>query len=349
MLACGQDAATTAVPQATSPSADRSLESPTQALGDPSKGITALPSVADLVERIGPAVVLVSVESPDLNALSGLDEEQEAGTAIVVRQDGYLVTNSHVILGAEAVTVSLADGRVFDAEVVGNDPVSDLAVLKIDAKGLPVATLGGSERLRTGDWVVAIGNALGLKGGPTVALGIISAQGRAITTDLGQLYDLIQTDAAINQGTSGGPLVSLDGQVVGINTAILRQATGIGFAISSSVAVPIIESLIENGRVIRPLIGLTATDVTSRLAAELKLPAAEGVVVTTMSEDGPAYLAGIRVGDVITKLGDSRTPDMGRFLGRLWSYRPGDRVEVGYISSGKSHAVLVTLAERPSQ
>lgn len=348
MLACGQEATSTDVSQMTPPPADRSSDSLTQASGDSETGVTKPPSVADMVERIGPSVAFVSIQSSELSPLSGLDEETEAGTAIVVRPDGYLVTNSHVILSADAVTVSLADGRVFDAEVVGNDPVSDLAVLKIDAEGLPVATLGGSERLRTGDWVVAIGNALGLKGDPTVAIGIVSAQGRTITTDLGQLYDLIQTDAAINQGTSGGPLLNLDGQVVGINTAILRQAHGIGFAISSSVAIPIIESLIEKGKVIRPLIGLTATDVTSRVAAELKLPAAEGVVVTMMSEEGPAYLAGIRVGDVITKLDRALTPDMGRFLGHLWSYRPGDRIEVEYISGGKSHAVLVTLAERPS-
>jgi S1-C subfamily serine protease len=301
-----------------------------------------------MVERVGRSVAFVSIQSAELSALSGFEGENEVGTAVVVRPDGYLVTNSHVILNADAVWVSLPDGRSFESEVVGSDPISDLAVLKIDAEGLTVATLGGSERLRVGDWVVAIGNALGLKGDPTVAIGIVSAQGRTITTDLGQLYDLIQTDAAINQGTSGGPLVNLEGEVVGINTAILRQATGIGFAISSSVAIPIIESLIEHGRVVRPLIGLTATDVTSRIAAELKLPAAQGVVVTTMSEDGPAYLAGIRVGDVITKLDGTLTPDMGRFLGRLWSYRPGDRVEVEYVSGGESHAVLVTLAERPS-
>jgi serine protease Do len=301
-----------------------------------------------MVERISPTVALVSIRSAELTAVSGFDEDNEVGTAIVVRPDGYLVTNSHVILSANSVKVSLSDGRVFDAEVVGIDPVSDLAVLKIDAEGLSSARLGGSEHLRVGDWVVSIGNALGLKGEPTVALGIVSAQGRTITTDIGQLYDLIQTDAAINQGTSGGPLVNLDGEVVGINTAILRQATGIGFAISSSVAVPIIESLIEKGRVVRPLIGLTATDVTARVATELRLSTPEGVVVTTMSEDGPAYLAGIRVGDVITKLGGTLTPDMAKFLSRLWSYQPGNRVKVEYLSGGESHAVLVTLAERPS-
>lgn len=196
--------------------------------------------------------------------------------------------------------------------------------------------------------MIAVGNVLALKGGPTVTLGIVSALGRSLTTDRGSLYDLLQTDAAINEGNSGGPLVNLQGEVIGVNTAILRDAYGIGFAVSSAVASPIIESLIEDGRVVRPLIGLTGADVTPSRASQLKLNVDEGVIVTRLSREGPAFKGGIRVGDVITKLDGIPTPDMARFLTLLWTYDVSDVVQLEYISNNQTFETSVELAERPA-
>ncbi len=305
-----------------------------------------LPSIADLVEEVSPAVASITTESLRRGLFFEFPNEA-AGTGMIVRPDGYLVTNLHVVDGATDIRVHLSDGRTFQAEIVGRDFVSDLAVLKIDARGLPTIRFGSSDGLRVGDWVIAVGNAAGLKGGPSVTLGIISARGRTITTDRGQLYDLIQTDAAINDGNSGGPLINLRGEVVGINTAILRQAQGIGFAVSASVAEPIIESLIESGRFVRPLIGLMGDDLTQAMASELNLSTSEGIVVTRMTRDGPAFLAGIRVGDVITELDGLPTPDMARFLSVLWSHGVGDTIEVRYFNDDAFEVTTLTLQERP--
>ena len=301
-----------------------------------------LPSIASLVERIRPSVVSITTEAVRRGMFRNFTDEG-AGSGIIIRPDGLIATNAHVISGFDGIQVHLDDGRTFDAEIVGQDLISDLAVLRIGAEDLPYVVPTGSDALRVGDWVLAVGNAVALRGGPTVTLGIVSGRDRTITTELGQLFDLIQTDAAINAGNSGGPLVDLDGNVVGINTAIMRQAQGIGFAVSSYVAVPILDSLIETGRYIRPLIGLTGADVTPALGLGLD----EGVLVTSMPRGGPAYAAGIRVGDIITSLNDIPTADMPSFLSTLWSFRPGDEISVAFQSGGKTRTVKLTLIERP--
>ena len=301
-----------------------------------------LPSIASLVERIRPSVVSITTEAVRRGMFRNFTDEG-AGSGIIIRPDGLIATNAHVISGFDGIQVHLDDGRTFDAEIVGQDLISDLAVLRIGAEDLPYVVPTGSDALRVGDWVLAVGNAVALRGGPTVTLGIVSGRDRTITTELGQLFDLIQTDAAINAGNSGGPLVDLDGNVVGINTAIMRQAQGIGFAVSSYVAVPILDSLIETGRYIRPLIGLTGADVTPALGLGLD----EGVLVTSMPRGGPAYASGIRVGDIITSLNGIPTADMPSFLSTLWSFRPGDEISVAFQSGGKTRTVKLTLIERP--
>ena len=315
----------------------------------PSPPATAsvLPSLADVVDNVTPWVAAITVESLVRGLFYSFTDEGD-GSGFVLRSDGYIVTNEHVIRGAAEIKVHLANGETYDARVVGRDRVTDLAVLKISAENLPTAEFGKADDMRVGDWVMTIGNALALKGGPTVTLGIVSALGRTITTEQGAFYDLIQTDAAINDGNSGGPLVNLDGEVVGINQAILRQARGMGFAISASVAAPVLESLIENGHVVRPLIGLTGQDVTAAIANELNLVVTQGIIVTSMSRDGPAYRAGIRVGDVVTKLDDIPTPDMADFLGLLWSYDIGDQVNVEYLHENQTLTTTVELDERTS-
>ena len=338
------------------PAATQVAESvPQNAVPSPSSPITTLPapsafgmlpSVSDLLSKVEPAVASIAVESVARGLFFDFSDEG-AGSGMVVRPDGYIVTNFHVIQNANDIRVNLPSGETYHAIVVGRDKLTDLAIIKIDAQNLPTVTFGNSDALRVGDWVVALGNVLALKGGPTVTLGIVSAKGRTTTTERGNLYDLIQTDAAINDGNSGGPLVNLDGEVIGINTAIIRQAQGIGFAISSSVATPIIDSLIEHGRVVRPLIGLVGADVNPARANQLNLSVTEGVIVTRLSRDGPAYQGGIRVGDIVTKINDIPTPDMARFLRLLWTYDVRDVVTLEYVSNHETLYAQVELMERP--
>lgn len=312
----------------------------------PPAALASLPSISTLVEDIEDAVVSISVEAVSRGMFIDFTDEG-AGTGVVIRPDGYIVTNYHVIQGAREIKINLWNGDVYDAAIVGYDRITDLAVLKIDAENLTTIKMGDSDVINVGDWVVALGNALALKGGPTVTLGIVSARDRTVSTERGDLYGLIQTDAAINDGNSGGPLINLRGEVVGINTAILRRAQGIGFAVGSSAAQPIIDTLIEDGRVVRPLIGLTGADVTAARANQLGLNVREGIIVTRMTEDGPAHSAGIRPGNVITKLNDIPTPDMANFLSLLWTFDVGQEIQVEYVNANETYTTTVTLVERP--
>lgn len=308
---------------------------------------SSLPSIAELVSKVKPAVVSISVQSLNQGLFSQFTDEG-SGTGIIIQPDGFILTNFHVIQNAKEITVSLSGGETYTASVIGYDRITDLAMIKIEAVNLPTITFLDSDNIRVGDWVIAFGNALALKGGPTVTMGIISAQGRTIQTDKGALYDLIQTDAAINTGNSGGPLIDLTGRVVGINTAILRGAQGIGFAVSSKVAQPIIKSLIDHGRVVRPLIGLTGADVTPTRASRWDLPVTEGIIITRTSRDGPAEQGGLKEGDIIMKMNGESTPDMATFLTLLWSMNVGQTLEVEFLRQSKSLKALITLTERPA-
>lgn len=309
-------------------------------------GGLALPSIANLVENVETAVASISVESVNRGMFYDFTDEG-AGTGVIVRPDGYIVTNYHVIQDVVGVKAHLPNGQSYDAEIVGWDVISDLAVIKIEPdEALPVASWGDSEDVRVGDWVVAVGNAMALKGGPTVTLGIVSALGRTVKTDRDPLYDMIQTDAAINDGNSGGPLLNLAGEVVGINSAMLRQARGIGFAISSETARPIIESLIKHGRMVRPLIGLSAQDVTPAISSRMTLSVDEGIIVTRIADGGPAFQAGLQVGDVALKLDGVPISDMAEFLTMLWTYSVGDAVLLEYMREDKLFETTIELAER---
>ena len=324
---------------------------PTPAVGVQSRPFTtlqSLPSIANVVDQIRPWVASITVETQIRGFFTTFDEEG-AGSGFVVRPDGYVVTNNHVIQGASEVQVHLPGGDTYDAAVVGRDDVRDIAVLKIDATGLPFAEFAPAG-LRVGDWVMTMGNALDLMGGPTVTLGIVSGLGRTMQTEQypNFFYDLIQTDAAINTGNSGGPLVDLQGKVVGINQATLRQAQGISFAISAATAEPIIQSLIDHGRVVRPSLGFRGIDVTPARASRFRLVVTEGVLVTRVSGEGPAYVGGVRVGDIITKIDGIPTQDMARLLSLLWSYKVGDNILVEYISEDQYLSTTIELAERSS-
>lgn len=308
---------------------------------------TILPTIADIVRAVEPAVVSISVDILSRGIFYDFTDEG-SGTGMIVRSDGYIVTNYHVIQGSKDIEVGLFDGNHYSAEIVGLDLLSDLAVIKIGANQLPTVAFRETDDIRTGDWVATIGNALGLKGGPTVTLGIISGLGRTIRTERGDLYNMIQTDAAINKGNSGGPLIDMDGEVIGINTAVYGGAQGVGFAVSSGVAKPIINSLIENGKVIRPLIGLSGMTNTPELSDRFGLGTSKGILITQIAPEKPAYNAGLIAGDVITALNDQQTDDMADFLTILWSYTVGETVKVDYISDQRPQSTSVTLMERPS-
>ena len=304
-------------------------------------------SVAQLVRAVTPWVASITTESDVPGFFNNFDSDG-AGSGFVIRPDGYVVTNWHVVQGADNVKVHLPSGRSYDAEMVGRDAATDLAVLKIDAVDLPTAGMA-SDAPSVGDWVMAMGNALALKGGPTVTLGIVSGLDRSIQTSRGEFYDLIQTDAAVNVGNSGGPLVNMDGEVVGVNQATLRQAEGISFAIDSSVAAPIIDLLIEDGFVVRPTIGLNGRDLTPAIASRYRIEATgEGVIITTVDRGGPAFRSGMQVGDVITKIDAIPTPDRAAFQGILWSYDVGDSVSIEYIRDNEVRTTVVELAQQQS-
>jgi S1-C subfamily serine protease len=334
--------ATTAVAGLTSPIPDGAAGATPSGLDGP------LPALREVVGRVSPAVVGVDVNSTALDFFLRPVEQHSAGSGAIIRPDGFVITNDHVIAGANSIQVSLADNRVFDARVVGRDSRSDLAVLKIDAGELPYLAFAPRDSVDVGDWVLAFGNALGLEGGPTVTVGIVSALGRTVRTSSGAtLADLIQTDAAINEGNSGGPLVSLQGELVGVNTTILAEAQGIGFAINSETVERFARDLIEFGRVRLPLIGLQGRTITPGVAQQLGLGNASGVLVTTVV-DGPARRAGIEPQDVVTRLAGQAITGWDQFLGILWSRRPGETVEIELVRDGETRKLPVTLDERPA-
>src|SRR5437588_2475001 len=286
-------------------------------------------SYADVVSKVAPAVVTIRAErrvrAPQLHPF--FDDpffqdcfggrapqtqqqpprelrQQALGSGVVISPDGYIVTNHHVVDGAQQITVDLTDRRSFAAKVVGTDQPSDLAVLKIDARDLPVLTLGDSDKVRVGDIVLAVGNPLGV--GQTVTAGIISAKGRRTGLSDGSFEDFLQTDAPINQGNSGGALVNTVGELIGINSQILPGMgggnIGIGFAIPSNMARTVMDQLVKDGKVRRGQLGITVSRVTSDLAAGLGLKDVRGVLINSVTAGGPADKAGLKMGDVILKL-----------------------------------------------
>lgn len=310
------------------------------------RAASGLPDLSGIIKSVSPSVVAVDTSTVGLDFFLHPVEQRGAGSGVIIRPDGFIVTNSHVISNASNITVALADGRVFPATLVGRDDPSDLAVLKIDAGELPALPFADPATARVGDWVIALGNALGLDGGPTVTVGIISALGRSVRTGSGfTLSDLIQTDAAINEGNSGGPLVNLQGQLVGLNTTIIAGAQGIGFSINSGTVEQFSNDLIELGRVRRPLIGISGRTVTAGLAQQLRLPVASGVLVLRLSS-GPAGSAGIEAGDVIVEIAGLEIATWDQFLSHLWRHRPGETIDIVVLRGGDRIVLPVVLAER---
>jgi len=271
--------------------------------------------------------------------------QEGLGSGFIVSEDGYVITNSHVVRGADEVIVTLTDGREFQAEIVGADARTDVAVLKIDADDLQPAELGDSDELRVGRWVVALGNPFGLQS--TITAGIVSATGRS-HMGIVDYEDFIQTDAAINPGNSGGPLVNLRGQVVGVSSAILTRSggyMGIGFAIPINMVRSIMTSLIEEGQVVRGWLGVLIQNLNEGLAESFHFSGTDGVLVSDVTEDGPADRAGIESGDIITRFGGKPAHDMDKLRLLVASTKPGEEVEIMLFRDGRRVTIRAEIGE----
>ena len=324
-------------------------------------------SYADVVSRVSPAVITIHSEmrvraaqqypfmdDPMFRQFFGdrvpqqLPEQRRSGlgSGVIISTDGYILTNHHVVDGAEQIKVDLNDNRTLDAKVVGSDPPSDLAVLKVDAANLPVLALGDSDKVRVGDVVLAIGNPLGI--GQTVTMGIISAKGRQTGMSSGSFEDFLQTDAPINQGNSGGALVSTNSELVGINSQILSPSggsIGIGFAIPSNMARTITDTLVKTGKVRRGQLGITVVKLNSEPAKELGIKETKGVGVAQVQPGSAADRAGLRKGDVITSFNGVEITDPNVFRNLVASTAPGTEVSLTVIRDGREQQIRAKLGE----
>jgi serine protease Do len=278
-----------------------------------------------------------------------LPPQQGVGSGVIVSGDGYILTNNHVVSGADEVTVTLEKGRDISAKVVGTDPMSDLAVIQVNEKDLPAATLGDSDDLRVGEWVVAAGNPFGLR--DTVTAGIVSAKGRS-NVRIAEYEDFIQTDAAINPGNSGGPLVDLHGRVVGVNTAIATRSggnAGVGFAIPINMAKSIMDSLIHKGEVVRGWLGVAIQPLDEALAKSFGYDSTEGALIGDVLPDSPAEDAGLKAGDIVVKFGDKKIEDVQQLRNLAAATEPGTKVDIEVIRDGKPVTVSLKVTQREAQ
>jgi len=334
-------------------------------------------SYAPVIKKVAPAVVKIvttsKVENTSMQQMPGFDDpfwrhffgdqfgqngngrrsqqmpelQHGLGSGVIVTKDGYILTNNHVVDGAKEVKVTLQDGKEFTAKVIGRDPKSDIAVVKIDAKDLPTVPLADSEKVETGDVVLAIGNPFGV--GQTVTSGIVSAKNRG-NMGIEDYEDFIQTDAAINPGNSGGALVDINGRLIGINTAILSRSggsQGVGFAIPSDLARSVMDSLVKNGKVTRGYLGVMIQTVTPDLAQEFKLKDNQGALVGDVVPNGPADKAGLKNGDVVTEFNGRPVADSRRLQLQVAGTAPGSTVPMQILRDGEKKTLDVTVKELP--
>lgn len=332
------------------------------------------PSFSPIVKAVAPSVVKVSVSSqakarrmempnmPDLRRFFGpgfqmpndqqqqqrMPKQEGVGSGVIVTKDGYILTNNHVVADANEIKIVMTDGREFEGKVIGRDPKTDVAVIKVEANDLPAITFADSDKIEVGDVVLAVGHPFGI--GQTVTTGIVSAKGRAT---LGLDYeDFIQTDAAINPGNSGGALVDIEGRLIGMNTAILSHSggnQGIGFAVPTNLARWVMESLVDNGSVERGFLGVNIQDLTPQLAKQFKLDQASGALVAAVTPDSPAEKAGVKSGDVITDFNGKPVTDSRHLKLQVGFTVPGSAVPMTVLRDGKSTSLSVTVKELPGE
>lgn len=309
-------------------------------------------ALTEAVKKVGPAVVTVTGTIPSQMTQFGPSGPQTvSGSGVFISDQGYIITNNHVIDGMSSPTILLADGTREAATLVGTDKYSDIAVLKASGLVPAVASLGNSDLLNAGETVLAIGSPLG-DFTNTVTVGVVSATGRSIDTGNGYTIDgLIQTDAAINQGNSGGPLVNLAGEVIGINTLIVRDsgsgtvAEGLGFAIPINTVAAVANQIISTGYVSRPFMGINFQPLSPDISAAYNLPVDYGAYVTSVAASSPASQAGLQKGDIITGIGDISLDETHSFINTLFMFKPGDQVNVHYMRNNQAGQVLMTLGE----
>jgi len=318
-------------------------------------------AIATVAERVSPAVVTLSVETPRTRPATGRfpfgpprggrgggGDSQIAtgsGSGVIIRADGYILTNNHVVENATRIDVVLQDGRRLRGQVVGTDRATDLAVVRVRATSLPTASWGSSDRARVGEWVVAIGAPFGLD--YTVTAGVLSATGRGIGAN--EIEDYLQTDASINPGNSGGPLVNLSGEILGINTMIIGRGTGIGFAIPSDMAHLVSNQLIQHGVVRRAYVGVGFQELTPELASHFGAPGGRGALVNHIESNGPAARAGIQEGDVVLSVNGNAVSEGRDLLRQVIRHPVGADINLSVLRNGRRRSFTVTTAERPRQ
>ena len=276
-------------------------------------------------------------------------EVQGSGSGVIIREDGYIVTNNHVIAGANAIEVTLNNNRTYPARLIGTDPATDVALIKIEENGLPTVPFADSDQLRLGEWVLAIGSPYDLRS--TITAGIVSAKGRSMPQDPNnpnefRIESFIQTDAAVNPGHSGGALVNKEGKLVGVNTAIISQTgsyAGYSFAVPSNIVKRITDDLMDYGTVHRARLGIVMLPINDEIAKELKLSSVNGVYITDMASDSAAAEAGIKVGDVVVEIGGSKVTGVSSVQELVNNFHPGDRAEVKVIRGGEALSFEVVL------
>ena len=355
-VACSSDPTATAEPSTSEqPDSQSSTEGSSEAVA-----MLQLPNIADTVERVRPAVVSIVAQTVSRDRFGRQSTGFGKGTGVIFDESGLVLTNNHVIEGGLKITVTQDDGTQVEAEIVGADLLSDLAVLRLPGDGYPSLPLRENGSLRAGDWVIAIGNALALPGGPTVTVGVVSALGRSIESTPGvTLYDLIQTDTSINPGNSGGPLIDLGGNLVGINTVVLRGSSGvsvegIGFAVDVKTAQQVAMQLVELGHVRWAWMGVFLADLSPEVAAQVGLPIREGVIIQNTLVDGPSDRAGIHPGDIVVNIDGhdiATVSDLTRLLKQEFKAGQEVEVEVFRVVDGQSSTKMLALklGERPQQ
>jgi serine protease Do len=297
------------------------------------------------VEKVSPSVVSISTKRRMRYDMFNTFEFEGAGSGIIINPEGYVLTNNHVIEGTRTVDVYLNDGKKYEGTVVGTDPGTDIAIIKIDGHNFYSGEFGNSDEIKPGQMVIAIGNSLGLSGGPTVTVGVISAIRRNIPLQQGILENMIQTDAAINPGNSGGPLIDSDGRIIAINNAIIPYAQGIGFAIPINIAKDVANELISYGRITRPWLGILGIDINPKLASYYTLTSAEGVLIVRINEDSPAYHAGLQPGDIIIKIGEKSIKGMEDLRQFIWKRKAGEKVKIQILRKHRQFTGTIILTE----
>ena len=300
-------------------------------------------AVVGVAEKVGPAVVGIGVRK---RAQGPRVRQEGAGSGVIIAPDGFILTNNHVVEGAQDVEVSLTDGRMFPAQIVGGDPATDLAVVRAGATGLPTAELGDSSSLRVGQLVIAIGNPLGFQS--TVSTGVISALGRALRSQSGRLIEnVIQTDVPLNPGNSGGPLVDSRGRVIGINTAMIFMAQGISFAVPVSTARWVVGELVTHGKVRRAYLGIggQARPISRRVQRSVESSAATAVEVVSVEAHGPAHRAGLREGDLIVAVNGKGVASVDDIHRLLTGWSPGSQFTLTILRDGERHQMDIVSGE----